>query len=62
MSFSSRLFLHHLALLLTALMSTRYRYKHKHVLTIRDEDGLGMFQNRMSRNILPAKRNEVTEG
>jgi len=62
MSFSSRLFLYQFALLLTALKSAHYRYKHKHVLALKDVDGLGEFQNRVMRNILPAKRNKVAEG
>jgi len=62
MSFSSRFFLYQFALLLTVLMSARYRYKHKHILALRDVDGLGEFQNRVPRNTLPAKRNKVAEG
>ena len=62
MSFSSSIFLYQFASLLTVLMSTHYRHKHKHVLALRDEDGLEVFQNRVPRNILPAKRNEVKDG
>jgi hypothetical protein len=43
-------------------MSAHYRYKHKHVRALRDVDGLGEFQNRVPRNILPAKRNKVAQG
>jgi hypothetical protein len=61
MSFSSRLFVYQFALLSTVLMSAHYRYKHKHVLALRDENGLGVFQNRVPRNIFPAKGNKVRE-
>jgi len=62
MSYSSRLFLYQFVLLLTVLTSAHYRYRHKHVLALRDVDGLGEFQNRVPRNILPAKRNKVRQG
>jgi hypothetical protein len=43
-------------------MSAHYRCRQKHVLALRDVDGLGEFQSRVPRSILPSKRNKVRDG